>query len=180
MTAPPKTDHTTEVTAKIGKGIRIRGELLGSESILVEGVVDGAITAPGCQVVVGPTATVTGDISAGSIEIAGSVKGNLSATDYVEIHRVGSLTGDVVTHRISIQDGAFFRGGIDIRRTVRASELKSDPISLILQFDPSLSPQSISATLVALADYYRACGGLGFLVDDLHAEQPRLAEALFA
>jgi cytoskeletal protein CcmA (bactofilin family) len=181
MTATTTINQTIEVTSKIGKGIHIRGDLFGSESILVEGAVDGAITAPGCHLVIGPTAGVDGGISAGSIQISGRVKGNVTASDRVEVRGSGSVMGDVNTHRISIEDGAFVRGRVEIRRVrIDANEFKNEPISLTLQFDLSLPQQSIRATLEALANYYRACGGVGFSVDDLQIEERPAAEALFA
>jgi cytoskeletal protein CcmA (bactofilin family) len=67
-------------------------------------------------VTVGRNGSVSANISAREVVVLGKVKGNLSASDRVDIRSEGSLTGDVVAQRISIEDGAFFKGGIDIRK----------------------------------------------------------------
>jgi cytoskeletal protein CcmA (bactofilin family) len=68
---------------------------------------------------VGRNGVVAANINAGEIVVLGKVRGNLVASDRVDIHSEGSLTGDIVAQRISIEDGAFFKGGIDIRKACR-------------------------------------------------------------
>jgi cytoskeletal protein CcmA (bactofilin family) len=102
--------------ASIGKSLVIKGEVTGSESLYIDGRVEGSINLPGNRVTVGRNGVVAANISAREIVIIGKVRGNLNASDKVDIRGEGSLTGDVVAQRISIEDGAFFKGGIDIRK----------------------------------------------------------------
>jgi cytoskeletal protein CcmA (bactofilin family) len=102
--------------ATIGKGLFIKGEITGSESLYIDGKVDGSINLPGNRVTVGRNGQVAASISAREIVVLGKVRGNISATDRVDIRAEGALTGDVAAARISIEDGAFFKGGIDIKK----------------------------------------------------------------
>jgi cytoskeletal protein CcmA (bactofilin family) len=102
--------------ATIGKGLFIKGEINGSESLFVDGKVEGSINLPGNRVTVGRNGQVSANITAREIVVLGKVRGNMSATDRVDIRAEGSLNGDVAAARISIEDGAFFKGGIDIKK----------------------------------------------------------------
>ena len=102
--------------ATIGKSLVVKGELSGSESLYVDGKVEGAINLPGNRVTVGRNGQVAANIMAREIVVLGKVRGNCQASDRIDIRSEGSLTGDVVAARISIEDGAFFKGGIDIRK----------------------------------------------------------------
>jgi len=102
--------------ATIGKGLFIKGEITGSESLYVDGKVDGSINLPGNRVTVGRNGQVAASITAREIVVLGKVRGNITASDRVDIRAEGALTGDVAAARISIEDGAFFKGGIDIRK----------------------------------------------------------------
>ncbi len=94
----------------------LKGEVTGSESLYIDGRVEGSINLAGNRVTVGRNGVVSANINAREIVVLGKVKGNLTASDRVDIRSDGSLTGDVVAARISIEDGAFFKGGIDIRK----------------------------------------------------------------
>jgi cytoskeletal protein CcmA (bactofilin family) len=102
--------------ATIGKGLFIKGEITGSESLFIDGKVEGSINLPGNRVTIGRNGQVAASVTAREIVILGKVRGNVSATDRVDIRAEGALTGDVAAARISIEDGAFFKGGIDIRK----------------------------------------------------------------
>ncbi|HLX83629.1 MAG TPA: polymer-forming cytoskeletal protein [Terriglobales bacterium] len=102
--------------ATIGKSLVIKGEVTGSESLYIDGRVEGSINLAGNRVTIGRNGVVAANISAREIVVLGKVRGNLTASDRVDIRSDGSLTGDVVAARISIEDGAFFKGGIDIRK----------------------------------------------------------------
>lgn len=102
--------------ATIGKGLFIKGEITGSESLFIDGKIEGSINLPGNRLTVGRNGQVSASITAREIVVLGKVRGNVSATDRVDIRAEGSLTGDVAAARISIEDGAFFKGGIDIRK----------------------------------------------------------------
>jgi cytoskeletal protein CcmA (bactofilin family) len=102
--------------ATIGKGLFIKGEISGTESLYIDGKVDGSVNLPGNRVTVGRNGQVAASITAREIVVLGKVRGNMTATDRVDIRAEGSLSGDVAAARISIEDGAFFKGGIDIRK----------------------------------------------------------------
>jgi cytoskeletal protein CcmA (bactofilin family) len=107
---------STGEQATIGKGLFIKGEITGSESLYIDGKIEGTINLPGNRLTVGKNGQVNAAINAREIVVLGKVRGNVSATDRVDIRAEGSLTGDVAAARISIEDGAFFKGGIDIRK----------------------------------------------------------------
>jgi len=116
---PPSRPQPAAVTgeqATIGTGLIIKGEITGSESLFIDGKIEGSITIPGNRVTIGRNGQVAANISAREIVVLGKVRGNVTATDRVDIRAEGSLSGDVAAARISIEDGAFFKGGIDIRK----------------------------------------------------------------
>ena len=102
--------------ASISKGLFIKGEITGSESLFIDGKVEGSINLNGNRVTVGRNGQVAASITAREVVVLGKVRGNVTATDRVDIRAEGALTGDVAAARISIEDGAFFKGGIDIRK----------------------------------------------------------------
>jgi len=113
---------STGEQATIGKSLIIKGELSGSESLFIDGKVEGTINLPGNRVTVGRNGQVAANILAREIVVLGKVRGNCQASDRVDIRSEGSLTGDVIAARISIEDGAFFKGGIDIRKPGSAEQ----------------------------------------------------------
>jgi cytoskeletal protein CcmA (bactofilin family) len=116
VSAPRPATTTTADQATIGKSLVIKGEVTGSESLYIDGRVEGSINLSGNRVTVGRNGVVAANINAREIVVLGKVRGNLTASDRVDIRSDGSLTGDVIAARISIEDGAFFKGGIDIRK----------------------------------------------------------------
>jgi cytoskeletal protein CcmA (bactofilin family) len=118
----PAVDHNNRAQvsagdqATISKGLTLKGEITGSESLFVDGKIEGSISLLGNRVTVGHNGQVAASIAAREIVILGKVRGNISATDRVEIRAEGALTGDVTAARISIEDGAYFKGGIDIKK----------------------------------------------------------------
>jgi cytoskeletal protein CcmA (bactofilin family) len=114
---PPRVQQAaSNEQATIGKGLFIKGEISGSESLLVDGKIEGSINLPGNRVTVGRNGQVAANITAREVVILGKIRGNISATDRVDIRAEGALNGDVAAARISIEDGAYFKGGIDIRK----------------------------------------------------------------
>ncbi len=119
--------------AMIGRGIVLKGDISGRGPIYIEGTVEGNINLPGERVTVGINGRVAASmmssstpcIAARELVIMGQVLGNVSATDRVDIRTDGSLTGDITTARVSIADGAFFKGGIDIRRPEKTLSISS-------------------------------------------------------
>ena len=121
---PAGTTTTTADQATIGKSLVIKGEVTGSESLYIDGRVEGSISLAGNRVTIGRNGVVAANINAREIVVLGKVRGNLTASDRVDIRSDGSLTGDVVAARISIEDGAYFKGGIDIRKGGQPTQQK--------------------------------------------------------
>ena len=124
--AAPSAASATGEQATIGKSLVVKGELTGSESLYIDGKVEGAINLPGNRVTVGRNGQVAANIVAREVVVLGKVRGNCQASDRVDIRSEGSLTGDVIAARISIEDGAFFKGGIDIRKP-GSMDAKAEP-----------------------------------------------------
>jgi cytoskeletal protein CcmA (bactofilin family) len=112
--------------ATIGKSLVVKGEVTGSESLYIDGKVEGSINLPGNRVTVGRNGQVAANILAREVVVLGKVRGKINASDRVDIRSEGSLTGDVIAQRISIEDGAFFKGGIDIRKPGSADNKSSE------------------------------------------------------
>jgi cytoskeletal protein CcmA (bactofilin family) len=112
----------------IGKSIVIKGEISGSESLYIEGTVEGSVSLPGDRVTVGRNGRVSADIAAQEIVVLGEVIGNCEASDHCDIRSGGSLCGDVVVSRISVEDGAFLTGSIDIRREPAPEAVEHDQV----------------------------------------------------
>jgi cytoskeletal protein CcmA (bactofilin family) len=124
------TVTTTADQATIGKSLVIKGEVTGSEALYIDGRVEGSINLAGNRVTVGRNGVVNANVTAREIVVLGKVKGNLTASDRVDIRSDGSLTGDVIAARISIEDGAYFKGGIDIRKGGGAPAVQTQPAKI--------------------------------------------------
>ena len=113
---PVKTVSVPVEQATIGRSLFIKGEVSGTESLYIDGRIEGAVNFAGHRVTIGSNGSAAANISAREVVIIGEVQGNIQCTDRLDIRSEGSLTGDVIAARISIEDGAFFKGGIDIRK----------------------------------------------------------------
>jgi len=121
--APKAAPEARADVGHIGKSVVIRGELSGSEDLYLDGEVEGDINLRDHKLVIGPNGKIKANITARDVVVHGRVTGNVAASERVELKRSCSLTGDVSTQRIVIEDGAFFKGAIDIKE---AKESKSD------------------------------------------------------
>ena len=108
--------------ATIGRSLVIKGEITGSESLYIDGRIEGTVNLGDGRVTIGRNGSVTANITAREVVIMGSVKGNVQCTDRVDVRSEGSLIGDVNTQRISVEDGAVMKGSVE----VRASGMKHD------------------------------------------------------
>lgn len=106
--------------AHIGKSVLVRGELSGSEDLYIDGQVEGTIELREHNLTVGPNGRVDANINAKEVILLGTVKGNIRAAERVEIRKSGSLVGDLVAARVIIEDGAYFKGSIDIQKPAEA------------------------------------------------------------
>jgi len=101
----------------LSSGLRIKGEVTGNEDLHIDGSLDGSVSVGGFRLTVGKGASVNAEAVARELVIYGDVKGDLRARDLVEVKKEGSVLGDILTARIMIEDGAFFKGNIEIDRS---------------------------------------------------------------
>jgi cytoskeletal protein CcmA (bactofilin family) len=109
------TPKTAE-TASIGRSVMIKGELSGSENLYVDGSVEGKIELPNFMLTIGPNGNVKASVTAKSIVVHGKLDGAINATDRVDLRKSAVVTSDVTTQRISIEEGAFLKGKVDIQK----------------------------------------------------------------
>ncbi len=103
-------------TATIGKAVKIVGQIFTKEDLYVDGDVEGTIESQDNKVTIGPNGRVQASIRAREVVILGQVQGNVEASDKADIRKDAKLVGDITTSRISIEDGALFKGSIDIKK----------------------------------------------------------------
>src|SRR5664279_2613224 len=140
-TPPPPVARTAEPVradaprsvdvATIGKSVVVKGELSGSEDLYVDGEVEGSISLRGQSLTVGPNGRVHANIEARNVIVHGRVDGNIQASDRVELRKSASLSGDISTARVAIEDGAFFKGSIDIQKAEPAPRLEPKPAAVV-------------------------------------------------
>ncbi len=140
--------------AHIGKSVVIKGELSGSEDLFFDGEVEGTIQLSGNSLTVGPNGRIRANINAREVVILGKVNGNVQATERFELRQTGQLNGDVTTARIVIEDGAFFKGSVEIQK---AEKQETKPAATVAPVPPTTSTApGTSPTGAALAAGYNA------------------------
>lgn len=108
--------------ARIGKTVVIRGEVKGSEDLIVDGHVEGTVSLSENRLTIGPNANVKADLSAKDVLILGHVQGNIVATGRVELRAGCVVEGDVKALRLAVEDNAVFRGKVDLTQGAKGSE----------------------------------------------------------
>ena len=119
VSSTPSTRFEPEVrgnAATIGKAVKVVGQIFSREDLFVDGEVEGTVEALEHKLTVGPNGNVKASVKAREVVALGSVQGNVEATDKIEIRKDAKLVGDIRTARIIIEDGAYFKGSIDIVR----------------------------------------------------------------
>src|SRR6202158_3723280 len=112
---PPKQATSPMDQANIGRSLVIKGEVTGSEALFIDGRVEGTINFPDNRVTVGRNGIVAANIVAKEVVIMGKVQGNVECADRLDIRSEGILSGNVITHRISVEEGAMIKGGVEVR-----------------------------------------------------------------
>jgi cytoskeletal protein CcmA (bactofilin family) len=107
------------VMARLGPSLHVKGEISGNEDLYIEGTVEGLVHLDEGKLTVGVTAKLTADVLAGEVIVYGSVKGNVRGTGKIEIKKDGSVNGDLTTAQIIIEDGAYFKGSIEIEKSAQ-------------------------------------------------------------
>lgn len=127
MSAMPVRNYDTAASggsATIGKAVMVKGQIYSREDLIIDGEVEGTVEAQEHRVTVGPNGKVHSAVKAREIVVLGSIHGNVEATDKIDIRKDAKLIGDIKTARIVIEDGAYFKGSIDITK----SEPKPQPL----------------------------------------------------
>ncbi|HWB85632.1 MAG TPA: polymer-forming cytoskeletal protein [Bryobacteraceae bacterium] len=101
-------------SATIGKAVKIVGQIYSKEDLYVDGDLEGTVEALEHKLTIGPNGTVHAGVKAREVVVLGSIQGNVDAADKIEIRKDAKLVGDIHTARIIIEDGAYFKGSIDI------------------------------------------------------------------
>jgi len=100
--------------ATIGKGVNVKGQILSREDLVIDGEVEGTVEAHDHRITIGPNGKVHAGVKAREIVVQGTIQGNVEAADKIDIKKDARLVGDIRTARIVIEDGAYFKGSIDI------------------------------------------------------------------
>ena len=117
MSSKAQVTTPAHSTTRVGTRLHVKGEISGNGDLYVDGSVDGPIELGDGTLTVGPSGTVTADVVAREVIVHGSIKGSLRARNRIEIKKDGSVVGDLLTASILIEDGAKFKGSIEIDRT---------------------------------------------------------------
>jgi cytoskeletal protein CcmA (bactofilin family) len=135
--------------AVIGPGIHINGDISGDENLLVEGKVEGKIRLASHHVEIGQSGKVKADITAKVIKIAGAVRGDLSGSEKVVISRTGNVHGNIVAPRMTLEDGAIFKGSIDMDPGEPAKAEVAKPVKKTIEKPAEKSAEKSAATTKA-------------------------------
>jgi len=129
----PKLEHgiLPASQSRLGPSLFVKGEISGNEDLLIDGSVEGVVRLNEKKLVIGTTANVKADIIAGQVVVRGNVRGNVRARNRIEIGNDGSVTGDLITPQVFIEEGALFKGSIEIEKSmakeIALSEIESGP-----------------------------------------------------
>jgi cytoskeletal protein CcmA (bactofilin family) len=138
LNTPIKTVTAPVDQATIGRTLVIKGEISGSEALYIDGRVEGKITMPESRVTIGRNGKVDASINAREVVVMGKVNGNIDCTDRVDIRAEGAVNGDISTTRISVEDGASLKGGIQVRSEGKQNQGKDNK--------PAEAPKAMAAT----------------------------------
>ena len=131
-TAPAPSHHAQDGrgTAMIGKSVMIKGQIFSREDLTIDGEVEGSVELQEHRLTVGPNGKVQAGVKAREIVVLGTIQGNVEASEKIDIRKDARLVGDIKTARIVIEDGAYFKGSIDITKPeVRQQPAPSRPVA---------------------------------------------------
>src|SRR5271166_5215971 len=137
---PVKTVSAPVEQATIGRTLVIKGEVSGAEALYIDGRIEGKISLPDNRVTIGRNGSVQANIVAREVVVMGKVSGNIDCSDRVDIRSEGSVTGDVSTMRISVEDGAVLKGGIQVKSGEQKHQSQSQS-----QAKPAEAPKPAAA-----------------------------------
>ncbi len=156
----PSDTHRGDV-GHIGKSVQIRGELTGSEDLYLDGEIEGSVDLRDHTLIIGPNGKIKAGITARDLIVHGRVEGNVTSSGRVELRKSCTLIGDISTQRIVIEDGAFFKGAIDIKEKDAKTETRKPLVSAAAAGAGVSSSSSTGA-----ASYSAAPGSQGSFLDN--------------
>jgi cytoskeletal protein CcmA (bactofilin family) len=145
---PVKTVSAPIEQATIGRTLVIKGEISGAEALYIDGRIEGKISLPDNRVTIGRNGSVQANITAREVVVMGKVNGNIECTDRVDIRSEGSVTGEVSTVRISVEDGAVLKGGIQVKSEQKQNQ-DSQKKSAEISKSSTDAPKAMAATASA-------------------------------
>jgi len=120
-------------SAALGKNVTVKGQIFAREDLTIDGEVEGTVECHDHRLTIGPNARVQAGLKAREIIIQGSIQGNVEAADKIDIKKEAKLIGDIKTSRIVIEDGAYFKGSIDISKAAPAPRPAAPPAATSAQ-----------------------------------------------
>jgi cytoskeletal protein CcmA (bactofilin family) len=148
MDAPIPSGVRNSEYAHIGKSVVIKGELSGSEDLYLDGQVEGSIELRQNRLTLGPNARVRARVTARGVTVEGKLEGNINASERLELRQSAVVMGDVVTRRIVIEEGAYFKGSVDLQGDAAKPEPRPEPK---VETRPQPAPAAASAVAAATA-----------------------------
>lgn len=138
---PVKTTTAPIEQATIGRSLVIKGEISGAEALYIDGRIEGKITLTDNRVTIGRNGTVQADITAREVVVMGKVTGNIECSDRVDIRSEGVVNGNVSTVRISVEDGAVLKGGIQVKSGDQKQQNPAQPQAKTVETAKPTAPE---------------------------------------
>jgi cytoskeletal protein CcmA (bactofilin family) len=133
-----KTIQPNSGSAVIGKGMRIKGSIRSEQDVFLDGEVEGELNVENFRLIIGPHGKAIANARAREVDIHGSIQGDVDSTDKICVRSGARLVGDIRTAGIVIEDGAYFRGGVDIVKAEAKPEIKPE-------VKPEIKPEARAA-----------------------------------
>lgn len=141
----PSEPELPRGVASIGKSVKIKGQIFSREDLYLDGEIEGTVEVPEHRLTVGPHGRLQASVKAREVVVLGSVNGNVEASEKIDIRKEARLVGDIKTGRIIIEDGAYFKGSIDIVRDQAKAQAPPQPARAAQAATPAVQPQPASA-----------------------------------
>ena len=140
----PSPEVGTQARASIGRSITILGEVRGEEDLLIQGQVEGSVDLREQSVTVGQDGRVKANINGRIVTVEGEVEGDLQAREQVILRTSARVLGDIISPRVVLEDGATFKGLVDMRDPFEGKSSGPGPVTL--EKKKSAEPEKGSAT----------------------------------
>ncbi len=160
---PKASDPHRADVGHIGKSVQIKGELTGSEDLYLDGSIEGTVDLRDHSLIIGPNGKIKASISARDLVVHGRVEGNITATGRVELRKSCTLIGDVSTQRIVIEDGAFFKGAIDIKEKSQQPAETRKPLAVAASV--GMGPGGSTSSSSSASSYSASSDSQGSFLD---------------